>query len=114
MIIDRRSAISEPVLNGLTLHSAALPPLLNPLAPLSPLRHAAIFELFPPWEGLLEKDVLIDFLGVRTPFEYDCEGYTADEMRRATRLPPIHMHVIPRAPNSEGEEMGSHWMIFII
>jgi hypothetical protein len=86
MIIDKRSVISEPVLNGMMLHSGAMPPLFNPLAPLSPLHHAAIFELFPPWEGLLEMDVLVDFLGVRTPVEYDCEGFTEDEMRRASSL----------------------------
>ncbi len=63
-------------------HAAELPPLLNPLAPLTPMRHAAIFELFPRWEGPLEHGMLVDFLGVRTPFEYDCEGTTPDEMRR--------------------------------
>ena len=47
------------------------------------MRHAAIFELFPRWEGPLEHDMLIDFLGVRTPYSYDCEGTTPDEMRRA-------------------------------
>ncbi len=82
--IDQRSAVSEPILYGMMLHSGALPPVFNPLAPLIPLRHAAIFELFPLWEGSLEIDMLVDFLGVRTPFEYDCEGLTDDGMRRAS------------------------------
>ena len=63
----------------------SLPPLLNPLLPLSAQRHADIFALFPSWEGPLEEGMLIDFLGIRTPYEYDCEGYTPDNMRCTNR-----------------------------
>ncbi len=46
LIRDRRCADSVPALSTgeMLCQSAVLPPLLNPLAPLTPMRHAAIFE----------------------------------------------------------------------
>ena len=50
----------------------ALPPALNPLDPFGSIEHHPIFKNFPPVKAEFNEGFLLDFLGVRTKYSFDC------------------------------------------